>query len=226
MPSLSLLAGGEGAAVVATLAMGDSVLIVESDAEDPNYVLVMSLEGDLSNELAIPFGWAFERSGDAVQIRREVVTNSTSGTLLVEEFRALGPAGGLVAYGGGLAPDVVGFLVEGCGTGLSPRLGEPDWLNGTFASVPVAGVTIPPGGSVPQDIIFLRASPGVAASTCDGVAAGWYRFNGHFDDPAAATCRTRTSPDGSTVVEIDADLAVLLCRLRYVITGLEPMPTP
>jgi hypothetical protein len=122
--------------------------------------------------------------------------------------------------------EIVGYLVEGCGSGSSPRTGEPDWLNGTFSSVPVADRPVPPGGELPEETIFLRASPGVTASTCEGATAGWYRFAGHFDDPASSTCRTTWSTDAGTVEEVDPAVAEVLCRLRFAITELTPTTEP
>jgi hypothetical protein len=221
---LELFAGPDGGgSAVAALPRGASVLLLEA-AADPDWVLVMGLDGDLGDELSVPFGWTAERDGAATRITR-VAADCPAGAISVDAFRTLQPADGLVCYGG-TAREVVGWLVEGCGAGASPRSGEPEWLNGTFSSVPVSDTAIPPGGAVPDDIIFLRASPGVTASTCSGIAAGWYRFAGHFDDPASTTCATTTSADGTTMETVDPALAAALCRLRYAITSLTATTAP
>jgi hypothetical protein len=122
--------------------------------------------------------------------------------------------------------EIVGYLVEGCGSGASPRTGEPEWINGTFSSVPVSGVAVAPEEALSEETIFLRASPGVTASTCAGLTAGWYRFSGHYDDPASSTCHTIWSTDGGTTEEVDPAVAEVLCRLRFAITGLTPTTEP
>lgn len=221
---LELFAGPDGGgSAVAALPRGASVLMLEA-AADPDWVLVVGLDGDLGDELSVPFGWTAERDGAATRISR-IAVDCPAGAISVDAFRGLQPADGLICYGSA-AQEVIGWLVEGCGDGASPRSGGPDWLNGTFSSVPVSDAAIPPGGAVPDDIIFLRAPPGVTASTCSGIAAGWYRFAGHFDDPASTTCATTTSADGTTMETVDPVLATALCRLRYAITSLTATTAP
>jgi hypothetical protein len=223
---MPLTADPGGGPTVATLSAGSPVLLVEEAAADPNQILVLGVDdvgpGAIGDELAIPFGWAAERSGDTEQLAREPVECHVP-PLTVHRVWAREPDGGFVCHGNEPI-EIIGYLVEGCGSGASPRTGEPEWLNGTFSSVPVTGAEVPAGADLPEEVIFLRASPGVTASTCAGLAAGWYRFEGHYDDPASSTCRTTWS--NGTVEEVDPALAEVLCRLRFAITGVTPTTPP
>jgi hypothetical protein len=70
--SLPLTAEPGGGSTTATLSAGTPVLLVEEGAADPNQLLLLGT-GDLDDELAIPFGWAAERSDGTEQIAREMV---------------------------------------------------------------------------------------------------------------------------------------------------------
>jgi hypothetical protein len=51
---------------------------------------------------------------------------------------------------------------------------------------------------------------------------GWYRFTGHFDDPAAATCRTEVADVRPIFVE--PAVSQLLCRGNLVLESAVRLP--
>jgi hypothetical protein len=143
----------------------------------------------------------------------------------VQELAALAPLGRLACFGAEQT-DFVGFTPIGCGAGGSPRTGMPDWLNGTWSGIGIGSAEAAPPDFAVDASIVARAAPGLAIEQCG--SPGWYRFVGHFDDRAAATCRTETTtPNGDQAVTVEPILSELLCRAQLVITeavAVQPPP--
>jgi len=85
---------------------------------------------------------------------------------------------------------------------------EPAWLAHPFA---FSGAI-----SAGEGYMFYHAAPGTEfGSGSDGQRL---RITGHFDDPAAATCRIST---GDPEVADPDELAILHCREKFVATSVE-----
>jgi hypothetical protein len=111
----------------------------------------------------------------------------------------------------------------GCPPGDPPI--EPAWLNnstcevalfsiGSLAEVDVAGFDVALGPSVELP------SVGNSADSPDTYDA---EITGHFDDPAAQTCRRASSGNGVDAA-MTADEIVLNCRATFVVTALRGIP--
>jgi hypothetical protein len=151
------------------------------------------------------------------------------GSLAAADIARLIPAERLVCFGsrelsiepvvlatGELTPTLPG----GCGleSGLSgpcpTGLGEPAWL-----TVPTSWFLYGEGGALgPVRPVPVWLAPGLAPPS-DGAPL---RVSGHFDDPGAQGCRW--PPMGSSGLDPAQDLAIqeLICRERFVVTGVEP----
>ncbi len=149
-----------------------------------------------------------------------------AGELTVPVLYALGPAAAL-CFGG--QPIEFGAFVPGfCGVGGGSLVaGEPDWLNGFAPGVTLYGERVRPedaANAPASGSVNARLAPEVAFTNCDqSVAGGFHLVTAHFDDPAAADCRTRYS-DGARIIEEDPMVSVARCRLTMVITGTTPLP--
>ncbi len=116
----------------------------------------------------------------------------------------------------------------GVGGGLLAE-GMPDWLTGLAPGTVLYGED-PPGSddsvAPASGQVFARLPPGLALTNCDAEVGGrWHRVTAHYDDPAAAQCRTRWIDEtGVGVVDEDPAVSVARCRLTLVISGAEPVP--
>lgn len=205
----------------ATLQAGALVWIVETTEHEGDQWHLVAGEPGL-DELAIPFGWVAASIDGGMTLRRPDL-DCPEGPLSVEQSASLGGLGRLACYGD-TPIDLIGFTPLGCGAGGSPRTGTPDWLNGTWSGLGIGDrEPVPPDFKVDSSII-ARVAP--AANVRAGCAQpGWFRFRGHHDDPASATCRTETV-DGLAMIAVEPRISELLCRTSFVINDALPMEGP
>jgi hypothetical protein len=104
---------------------------------------------------------------------------------------------------------------------LTPCLGGPAWLageDGRVASVDASGLADTGG---PPSLPVAR-NPDGPVSAGDLPAFRMVQLEGHFDDPAADSCRLVGAPTSvSTRTNTDA---VLRCRTRFVVSAATPEP--
>lgn len=100
------------------------------------------------------------------------------------------------------------FTCETCGS-EDPGTFQPSWLAG-----PAAGELTDP--SAPGRWLALYVPPTLVVPAAFTVV----RVTGHLDDPAARTCQLTF---GGTPT--DPDIAVQLCRLRFVVDAFEVLPS-
>lgn len=179
--------------------------------ETDGWMLVVALAEGL--EETTPIGWVASEVGGERTVR-PVGLACPASPVTVEQLLALGSFGGLACFED-RSIDVLGYVPAGCGIGGSPRVGSPEWLNGTWSSYVIgADAPMPPEVEVGV-VIGARAAPeSTLPSPCG--APGWYRFSGHFDDPASATCRTE-SVDGLVAIVVEPHVSELLCRDNLVL---------
>jgi hypothetical protein len=105
---------------------------------------------------------------------------------------------------------------SGCG-GSRPGTYEPKWLAFPMNSFPLS-VSADDGRS-----LALRLRPDGPPPPDAGSIA---RVTGHFDDPAAQTCRMSVPPsDDASPVPIDPAIAILICRQEFVVETFEVVGT-
>lgn len=149
-----------------------------------------------------PFGWIAlaSREGDA-WVRS--ATPDCPATVDLASVLELDPLERLACFGNDrltlTAPQVA------CGAGGGPWTWEPAWI----AVLGGCGLAIDDTGAM-----LYRVPPGVA----DPGTTLPLTVRGHFDDPAAQTCRV-TSADPATSPAPSVEEAVLLCRTEFVIEG-------
>lgn len=107
-------------------------------------------------------------------------------------------------------------LIEGLGGCCWPDP-EPDWLAGPY---PAAWLT---SGEVDHWGLNLYVAPGVDPAAL--ATHTWVEVRGHFDDPAAATCRRSPLPDFLHRVESQA-LVRDECARRFVVESITPASAP
>jgi hypothetical protein len=196
---------------------GERVWVLASaEADGMSWDLVVA--DRRADEPNIPFGWVSSDLDGAPSLRPASLA-CPSPPLSVEEAMPLAGFGGLACFGA--APiEIIGFTPLGCGAGGSPRVGTPDWLSGTWTVLGIGNrAPMPPNFEVDASI-SARAAPALAGPPgCD--RPGWFRFIGHFDDPASSTCRTETV-DGVVPVVVEQRLSELICRSQLVVTDAIP----
>jgi len=170
-------------------------------------------------EFDLPFGWIPAVAGGSPTVSATDVTCPPP-PLPVESLVGLGSYGGLACYGNANV-ELLGYTPLGCGAGGSSRSGSPEWLNGTWTGVGIGNREPAPPDFEVEHAFHARAAPGATVPAGCG-APGWYRFTGHFDDPAAPTCRTQLAEIPPVV--LDVRLSVLLCRTEFVITEAVALP--
>jgi len=166
----------------------------------------------LTDDFSMPFGWV-PTSAEGSATLESLDLECPNSPISVDQLTTtMGQFGGLACYGGA-SVEVTGFTPLGCGIGGSPRVGSPEWLNGTWTGVHI-GSRQPRAPNVGVDhSLNARLLPDSTFAPC--AAPGWYRFSGHFDDPASATCRSVMT--GPPDVVLDPRHSELLCRARFVI---------
>ncbi len=212
---------GEQGLLPADLQEGDMVWIIER-AEVSGQAWYLVAANHAEGEFAMPFGWM-----PAMLEGRPTVEPSGLECpripLTVPAAAGLGTFGGLACYGDEPV-QLVGFTPIACGIGSSPRVGVPDWLNGTWTIVGIGDVPPQPPDFTVGATVSARAAPGAPIDGQCGTP-GWYRFLGHFDDPAAPTCRTEMH-DAGGMIRTDPRLSQLLCRASLVLTDSMPINGP
>ena len=203
------------------LLAGDLVWIADrAQVRDETWYLVVS--NHVVGEFGMLFGWLPELV-DGARTTEPAALDCPGQPVTVPAAAALGIFGGLACFGDD-AIELVGYSPIGCGAGSSPRTGTPEWLNGTWTAVSIGDAKPePPDFTVGASITASAAPTGAVDGVCG--APGWYRWLGHHDDPAAATCRTETS-DGARIIRTDPRLSQLLCRASLVLTDQAPIAGP
>jgi hypothetical protein len=173
-------------------------------------VMLVAALGFFENEM--PIGWAPTTEGGAPTVR-SVDLACPLPPLTVAQLAGLGPLGGLACYGDASIA-LIGFSPVGCGVGGSPRTGEPDWLNGTWSGLSIGNEEpMPPDFEVAHGITG-HVPPGAEVPGGCG-EAGWYRYAGHFDDPASLTCRTEIAE--AQLIVVEPVVSQLICRDKLVL---------
>lgn len=143
--------------------------------------------------------------------------------ITVGELAALGEGGGLRCFGR-RSFDVVGWYGLSCGAGGANVVTEPDWLLGPFTAVWIYDRENPTYDA-PGVIRFeVRFHPDAGIRPCGLPGSGWYRLTGHFDDPAAVTCRETVVNE--LVPSIDPAAVIRACRETFVATAIVPSAAP
>jgi hypothetical protein len=204
----------QGIAVLAgAVAEGTRLWILE---EGDGVMLVAAL-GFFEDEM--PIGWAPASEAGAPTVR-PVDLACPLPPLTVEQLAGLGSMGGLACYGDA-SIGLIGFSPVGCGVGGSPRTGEPDWLNGTWSGISIGNEEpMPPDFEVAHGITG-HVPPGAEVPGGCG-EAGWYRYAGHFDDPASLTCRTEIAE--AQVIVVEPVVSQLICRDKLVLESGARLP--
>lgn len=208
-PSVRVLPG--------TVSSGTRLWVID---ETDEWMLVVALGQGL--EEATPVGWAATQVEGAPSVGPASLACPPP-QLTVGDLVALGSLGGLACYGDRQV-ELIGFSPLGCGAGGSPRTGTPDWLNGTWTGIGIGNrEPLPPDFEV-EFGIRAQAAPGSGIQ--DGCGEpGWYRYVGHFDDPASETCLTQTAVGAATVF-IEPQVSRLFCRGNLVLEASARLPGP
>lgn len=203
-------------AVPTELRRGELVWVLDTAEVDGRERVLVVADRDVP-ELETPFGW-IPSATDGEPTLAAAGVACPAPQLLIADVIRLGRFGGLACFGGNPI-QLSGIAPMGCGIGGSPRVGEPDWLNGTWSGVSIGDAPPQAGAEVP--FVTARAAPDVGPLGDCGEPAR-YRFIAHFDDPASDSCRTTEETQAGAVL-LDERLSVLLCRTRLVITEAQPL---
>jgi hypothetical protein len=172
-----------------------------------------------SGDCLSAIGWvATPMTGDDRWIE-EAIVECPSSPLTADQLIDMPPLVRLHCYGN---QDLTGtgWVDNHCCGYVGPISFTPSWL------------AYPPGhffrASDFYDTMYYRLVPGAGEEWVGEwpVPGDIIRFTGHFEDPAAPTCRTSLSEDPNyadvTGVEVpDPAVAVLTCRLQFVVTEYE-----
>lgn len=140
---------------------------------------------------------------------------------------------------GGRTLTVVGYVAWPGGLGGSaPFSRVPDWLYaGWYLQPSDRMVELGPSvraGAGPFLPIAVPAALGSCGadwrtdSSCpfSRYLGRWVRVSGHFDDPAASTCRVSSSSPTANPASIPSEAQVVeICRSVFVLSGVEPVST-
>lgn len=208
------IAGPDVRVLPATVPIGTRLWILD---EIDGWMLVVAL--DQGFEEVTPIGWVVTQR-DGSQTTGAVDLACPPPQLTVPDLVNLGSLGGLACYASRQV-ELVGFTPLGCGAGGSPRSGTPEWLNGTWTGTSIGNrEPMPPDFEV-EFGISAKTAPG--ARVPDGCGEpGWYRFTGHFDDSASATCRTVVAD--VRPIFIEPAVSQLLCRGKLVLDSAVRLP--
>jgi hypothetical protein len=100
--------------------------------------------------------------------------------------------------------------------------GSPGWIHACGATdyLLAAGKLGGPG----SDVTLHGVRAPTATGALDGVRR-WVRIEGHFDDPVAPSCRAASAPTFLDLMSLEPPgLAILRCRLAFVVTDVRPAP--
>lgn len=205
VPTLAAV-GGTGAAPV-FIAVADRA----NDAGDVRPRIWRSTDGA---------AWS-EAGGDVLGVAPAVATGPcpTPAPTVVEDFLAMPPSLWPICFGEATLT-VRGVVTEcGCG-GTTSQQASPAWLIDSlgFAALYLSGPVVPaatgPGG------FGVRIDPAHPASIPrPGTIV---EARGHFDDPAALSCRVWPLPDAFGPV-VPRTQTVALCRQAFVVTAIRTL---
>ena len=201
----------------------DSALRVRADGFDWYHAAIAS-----ASLLVPPLPGAFGEGTGAsgwIAVRSDVEAFATPvpprcpQDAVLENVVAMLEAERLACFGGGTIEVEGTFTCSSCGGGAS-GVYEPVWL----ASPTTAALVGPGGASGPS--LPLHFAPSGTAMPAEGARIS---VRGHFDDPAATTCRLALpmpgEPDAS-LSPVDVDSVILLCRQAFVVESYEGTPSP
>ena len=119
-----------------------------------------------------------------------------------------------------------GWVVTGFGCNVGGTF-EPTWLAHPCANMSYIRST--PTPSMGDQPLFLHyPAPGVTNPTLTSNDGQHVRIAGHYDDPAARGCVIEPADpprlDGRTFEASDPTADVAVCRMRFVVTEVTPLP--
>lgn len=169
-------------------------------------------------------GWvATPHQGDAWLVRSELEcpTSAPDPTAMV----AMGVAMPVHCYQG-RELTLEGWVVTGFGCNVGGTF-EPTWLAHPCANMSYIRST--PTPSMGDQPLFLHyPAPGVTNPTLTYNDGQQVRIVGHYDDPAAVECVIESADpprlDGRTFEASDPAADVAVCRMRFVVTEVTPLP--
>lgn len=210
------------AAVPSRLAVGEEVWVIDTAEAAAGLAALVVVDRPVL-EYMLPMGW-IPLETDGVPTLAETDRPCPPHPTAVSDLDLLGRLGRLACFGGRVVT-IEAFAPVGCGIGGSSRVGEPEWLNGTWSGLTLGDAEPNPPDFEVEVALRARIAPGADVPDCG--EAGWYRFTGHFDDPASATCRTTDQTPAGAPVVIDERLSELLCRSEFVLERAAPIaPRP
>ena len=184
------------------LTAGDRAFVVDGPVAASGYEWYLAAPLRRPDGSQGPFGWIAAASRDGEGWLRAATPDCPTSVDLASVL-ALQALERLACFGGDsltlTAPQVA------CGAGGGPWTWEPAWI----AVLGGCGLAIDDTGAMPY-----RVPPGVA----DPGTTLPLTVRGHFDDPAAQTCRV-TSADPAAYPAPSVEESVLLCRTEFVIEG-------
>jgi hypothetical protein len=118
---------------------------------------------------------------------------------------------------GGAALTIEGYSVDcgGCG-GVDEYDRSPAWLALNVPRYALSGSVPTPGQEqITSFPMFMDPASGIVFPA----AGSFVRVTGHFNDPAAATCKVTPKP-GSSVSALDPASVITACRASFVVTAV------
>jgi hypothetical protein len=218
------------------------------DAETLVFVLSGPAADPASPELAwwqvVPYACADDRADCSYDPRMGWVSTGPEGDWIrpatpdcpdsfsADEPEAFYDAPELIACFGSDPIVLEGIVDYWCCRGITLGTTEPAWLAGDYSEPAIARLRVSEGEAAswgPE--LHVNPESGVSLGERGSVV----RITGHFDDPAARTCRTTLSAEERELnPEIAAaastEYAVFHCRLQFVVDAVErlafvPLPT-
>ncbi|HUF06159.1 MAG TPA: hypothetical protein VMP86_02095 [Candidatus Binatia bacterium] len=193
----------------ARLTDGDRVLVVDGPRAADGYIWYQVLPIRPDGERERPFGWvaSAHRDGEAWIVMEDLSCPEPSD---LDAFLALAPEERLACF----KDRTIEFRGGdgGCGVADGPVNFEPAWLAGTSG----CGFGAAPG----EIAMLLRFPPEVPQDFGPGRTVD---VIGHFDDPAAETCRATSSDPATAPAPSEAEM-VARCRTEFVVESVTPVP--
>jgi hypothetical protein len=210
------------------LTAGDRLLVVAGPVEGSGYDWYQVDPMPRDSSSGPPFGWVAAASRDAEPWIEGLDVACPAGPASIAELVRLAPEERLVCYGD--AKITFAAWARSIGIADGPMWGTPGWL------VPLRDYRYIGGRTGPvMHVMFAPDSTGPASGLPPLEAEPWgvsdgpsrYRFTGHFDDPASASCRSGfDDPFTGTREEHPAAQSRLTCRMQLVITKRELLHAP
>jgi hypothetical protein len=111
---------------------------------------------------------------------------------------------------------------EGLG-GFANSNDTPLWLNGAYAG---AAYTLNATNTEPFWNMQFLAWPGPEFRTGQPAQSRWVQVTGHFDDPAASSCRKYGPVEDPNTPSAWPFFDVVACRQHFVLTAATPANGP